>query len=308
MIKMEIQQITSEVLVIGSGPAGLTAALYCSRSGLKTVVLQGKASSRMFLDYPVENYPGFVSIQSNELLERFRQHALHFGAEIIEADAIDINLSMNPKFVATKSHLLEAKAVIIATGRPSKRKQSIPGEEKFVGLGVSYCATCDGPLYRGKKVLAVGNDDEAAEDVLALRQMGVEVDWISGENKEPEISTEMLNEIKAQNLDLPEKTTLREIMGEDKVEKVILEEAGEEKTQEIAGVFLFKQMPFSSLFNKSGVGIDHRSCIVVDKQQKTNLDGVYAAGDVTCAGMQIVTSAGDGALAAMQAMKFLRQS
>jgi thioredoxin reductase (NADPH) len=303
----EIQQIAADILVIGSGPAGLTAALYTARAGQMTVILAGKSSSKLDLDYAVENYPGFVSIKSRDLLDRFKDHALHFGAKIIEADAMDINLSMDPKYVVTKEHMIEARAVIVATGRPAPAKDRISGEERFIGLGVSYCATCDGPLFRGKQVLAVGNSDEAAEDVLALEQMGAHVEWMTGDGKATEVSEALLDDVKAKGIRFRPDSRVREIRGEGRVQEVDVEEAGEIRTIRPDAVFIFRNIPFSSLYSKAGLEIDHRSCVLTDTTQKTNLDGVYAAGDITCGGMQIVTAAGEGARAAMSALKFLRR-
>ena len=307
MEQKEIQQIQTDVLIIGSGPAGLTAGLYCARSGLKVIVLQGKAASRLSLDYLVENYPGFISIQSGELLTKMREHAQHFGAEILEADAIDVNLSMDPKFVVTREHLIEADAVIIATGRMSGKKKMIPGEESFVGMGVSYCATCDGPLYRGRKILAIGNDDEAAEDVMALSQMGVEVRWLTGDGKPLQVSEKIAAELAKKNISAEIGPIVHSIQGQGRVERVVIDEKGEEQELEFDGVFIFREMPLSSLFGRSDLGFDHKQCLIADGSQKTNLEGVFAAGDITCGGMQIVTAAGEGARAATAVLKYLRK-
>jgi thioredoxin reductase (NADPH) len=306
MKQPEIKQIQADVVVIGAGPAGLTAGIYGARSGVKTYILAGKRTSKLVLDYPVENYPGFISVGSQELLRRFREHAEHFGAEIIEADALDINLSMNPKYILTKQQMLEARSVIVATGRPSPAKNQIKGEARLVGMGVSYCATCDGPFYRGKKALAVGNTDEAAEDILALHQMGVAVEWVTGDGNEAKVAENLRQEIKEKQIPLHPNGKVLEIVGENRVEEVVVDSGDTTRRLPVEGVFVFRDLPFSSLYDKAGLEIDHRSCLLTDPHQKTNLQGVFAAGDVTCGGMQIVTAAGEGARAAISALKYLR--
>ena len=307
MTPQAVQQKRVDVLVIGAGPAGLAAALYTARSGKKTLVLAGQSSSKLELGYLVENYPGFISINSQDLLKKFRAHAVHFGAEVLEADAVDINLSMDPKFVVTKEHMIEARSIIVATGRPAADRNRIPGEEALVGMGVSYCATCDGPLYRGKKVLAIGNTDESAEDVLALLQMGVEVEWCTGDGKPAQASQALIQEAKAAGVLFREKSQVKEIRGEGRVQEARIEQNGRTFSQAVDGVFIFRDIPFSLLYTKAALDIDHRNCVVTDPHQKTNLDGVFAAGDITCGGLQIVTGAGEGARAAVSALKYLRQ-
>jgi len=171
----DIKTLSADIIIVGGGPAGLAAGIYASRAGKKTIVLQGRTSSRLSIGYTIENYPGFISINSQDLLEKFKGHAEHFGAQVITGDAIDYNLTSDPKYVTTRDTLIGAKAVILAPGRTLPRTKIIPGEERLLGMGVSYCATCDGPLYRGSRVAALGNSDEAAEDILLLEQMGCEV-------------------------------------------------------------------------------------------------------------------------------------
>lgn len=295
-----------DILIVGSGPAGLTAGLYASRSGSKTLILEGRARSRLSVGYKVENYPGFISIDSRELLDKFRRHAEHFGAEVIKGDAISFNLASDPKFVATRDILIEAKAVIIATGKPISSGKLIPGEERLLGMGVSYCSTCDGPLYRGSKVAAVGNSDEAAEDIRLLERMGCKVLWIQGDCNEWNVAKNSIDEIKGKGIPLYPKTIVKEIVGEQRVEKVVIEAEEKKDELEVAGVFIFREIPAVPLFVRAGIELDHKQCIKVDRFQRTNLKGVFAAGDVTCGGMQIISAAGEGCVAATQAILFLR--
>lgn len=295
-----------DILIVGSGPAGLTAGLYAARSGSKTLILEGRARSRLSVGYRLENYPGFISIDSRELLDKFRRHAEHFGAEIIKGEAISFNLASDPKFVTTRDTLIEAKAVVIATGKPISSGKLIPGEERLLGMGVSYCSTCDGPLYRGSKVAAVGNSDEAAEDVRLLERMGCKVLWIQGDWNKWNVARNSIAEIKSMGIPLYPKTIVKEIVGEQRVEKVVIEREGKKDELEVAGVFIFREIPTAPLFAKAGIELDHKQCIKVDRFQRTNLKGVFAAGDVTCGGMQIISAAGEGCVAALQAIMFLR--
>jgi len=150
-----MEKIKADILIIGAGPAGLTAAIYAARAGKATVVLEGeRASSRLSIGYELENYPGFRSVDSAALLATFRAQAESFGARFVRGDAIALSLESKPKFVSTSDAFIEAAAVILAMGKPLAKERQIPGEERLLGYGVSYCAVCDGPLYRGRSVVA----------------------------------------------------------------------------------------------------------------------------------------------------------
>jgi thioredoxin reductase (NADPH) len=304
----EIKTRSAEMLIIGGGAAGLSAAIYAARAGRKTVVLEGRASSRLKLDYSVENYPGFISIDSAELLQKFRDHAQHFGAEIIGGEAIAFSLASDPKYVTTRDALYEGQAVIVASGKPIPTGRMIPGEAKMLGMGVSYCSTCDGPLYRGRRVAAIGNSDEAAEDILALEQMGCEVHWFLEDQKGQRVSEALLSEVKKKGIAVYESFKVKKIKGEGRVEAVVFEKDMVIEELGVYGVFIFREEFSASLLSNAGLELDHRQCISVDRFQQTSLEGVFAAGDITCGGMQIVSAAGEGCVAAMQAIKYLRKS
>ncbi len=301
-----ITNITTEILIIGNGPAGLTAGLYAARAGRRTLILEGRAASRLSIGYKLENYPGFISIDSQEFLKKMRNHAEHFGAQIMAGDAINFSLSTDPKYVTTKDAFIEAKAVIIATGRGISKAKMISGEEKFLGTGVSYCATCDGPLFRGQSVVALGNSDEAAEDILVLDGMDCDVRWIPGE-EDIKVSENLLKEINSKGIPFLKKSKIKSIEGDNRVKKIVVETEGTEEELEVSAIFIFREIPSTSLFAKAGVELDHRQCIKVDRQQKTNLEGVFAAGDVTCGGLQIASAVGEGCVAALQAINHVRK-
>jgi len=303
-----MQNIAVDILIIGAGPAGLTAALYSSRAGKKTVVLEGRSASRLSVGYEIENYPGFLSVNSRDLMDKFRDQARRSGTEFVRGEAIALSLDSNPKYVSTSDAFLEAKAVILATGRPLSREKMLPGEERLVGFGVSYCATCDGPLYRGLDVAAYGHSEEAAEEILLLSQMGCRVHWVTGKAKKGESPAKGIEEAEKAAASVHRGVEIKDIVGTKKVEGIVLATDGGERNLEVAGLFIFREVPTGLLFDKAGLKTDHRQCLAVDRFQRTNLEGVFAAGDVTCGGLQVVSAAGEGCVAALQALAFLRRS
>ena len=300
-----LNNIKTDILIVGAGPAGLTAGLYAARAGKTTVVLGGRAASRMSLGYEIENYPGFPSINSLELLVKFREHALRFGARIVSGDAIALGLDADPKYVTTKDSFFEAGAVILATGKPFARERMIPGEDRLTGLGVSYCATCDGPLYRGADVVAYGPSDEAIEDVRALEQLGSRVHWVPGA-KGGDAALAAADELARKGIQVHLGFEILEIAGEKRVEKVVLGKGDVKREIPAAGVFIFRETTTAPFLSRAGILLDHRQCVAVDRTQKTNLPGVFAAGDVTCGGQQIASAVGEGCVAAIQALGYLR--
>ncbi|MDD8027474.1 MAG: FAD-dependent oxidoreductase [Acidobacteriota bacterium] len=304
-----MQSHQADILIVGAGPAGLTAAIYAARAGKKTIVLESeRAASRMSVGWELENFPGYLSIDSRELLAKFRAHAVHFGAAFVKGDTIALSLNGDLKLVSTSDSFIEAKTVILATGKPLAKERQLPGEERLVGFGVSYCAVCDGPLYRGRDVAAYGSTEEAADDVMALNQMGANVHWITGPIKDPAALEEAFIKAEKKGVILHAGRKIKEIVGEKGVEKVILAgSAGEEEALPVAAVFLFREIPTGPLFVKAGLAMDHKQCLAVDRFGRTNLAGVYAAGDNTCGGLQVVAAAGEGCVAALQALAYLRK-
>jgi thioredoxin reductase (NADPH) len=303
-----MKNLKTDVLIIGAGPAGLTAAIYVARAGRKALVLEGRAATRMAIGYEIENYPGFGPVDSRELLAKFREQATRFGAEFLKGDTLGFSLETEPKMVTTSEALVEAGAVILATGRPFSRDKLIPGEERLTGLGVSYCGVCDGPLYRGREVAALGSSVEAADEVLALVQMGVKVHWITGRKPSADLTPDFLARTEAQGVTVHAGAEIKEIVGAEVVEKVVLAGDSGERTLEVPGVFIFREVPTGSLLGQAGLEMDHRQCLAVDRRQRTNLEGVFAAGDLTCGGLQVVAAAGEGCVAALQAIAFLRRA
>jgi thioredoxin reductase (NADPH) len=303
---MSIKSLKTDVLIVGAGPAGLTAGLYVARAGKKALILEGRGPSRLAISYTIENYPGFPSIDSRELLDIFRRQAISFGAEIVAGDAIAFGLGGSPKYVTTKEAVIEAGAVILATGKPVPKERLIPGEDRLVGQGVSYCATCDGPLFRGATVAAVGHSEEALEDVQALLSIGCKVIWVPGKSGGAADGPEA-RALEEKGLAVRREARIKEIRGEQKVEGVVVESAAGAEAVPVSAVFIFREIPAGPLFERAGIVLDHKQCAAVDRFQRTNIPGVFAAGDITCGGLQVVAAAGEGCVAAMQALIYLRK-
>ncbi len=291
-----------DVIIIGAGPAGLTAGIYTIRANLKTIIFSGKSPPRITLAHKIENYPGFIeSISGNELLDRMEKQTKALGAIIRDEDVISTYLDSDEKMVSTKNKVYKSKVVIIATGMGPRRK-TLVGEENFVGRGLSYCATCDGPLYRGKKVILMGNDEETGEEALELLGMGVDVS-IYTNGKEFEVEESLINQIKERGIKIDMNSKIKEVFGTQSVKGIILD--NDEKV-ESDGVFIVYTIPSSMLLQNSGLKLTEDNRLDVNNQMETNINGVYAAGDIVCEVKQISTAVGTGAIAAQNAIKYIR--
>ncbi|MEM1658588.1 MAG: FAD-dependent oxidoreductase [Candidatus Jordarchaeales archaeon] len=298
-----------DLVILGAGPAGLTAGIYASRLGLKTVILEsgipgGRAGEAPF----VENFPGFPDgIAGLELVERMVKQCSKFGAEIRTfEEAIDLELKTPLKKVTTRKGSYSSLSVIIATGT-QRRKLRIPGESEFLGRGVSYCPVCDGAFFKGLRVVVVGSSDEAAVDALFLSDLASEVVLVT-HGAPLEAAEDLLRKIREKGVKVVE-ARATEITGRDVVEHVkVAYKDGREDAIPIDGVFIsLGGVPTSELVRKAGVEVDEKGCIKVDRMQRTNVEGVFAAGDCTCGGMQVVTAAGEGAMAAISASRYVKK-
>jgi thioredoxin reductase (NADPH) len=300
-----------DIIIVGGGPAGLAAAIYTARMGKKTLLLEGKMYGGRAASAPhVWNYPGFPEgITGTELIDLMVKQAEKYEVDLKYAnEVVDLEFTQDIKKVVTREETYQGHAIIVATGTQSK-KLRIPGETEYVGLGVSYCPVCDGPLYRGLQVAVIGSGSEAFEDAFFLSSLAKHVTLIT---HTPEIEAEqkLVDEAKDKpNLELVNGKLLT-IIGDQVVTGVTYQRFKEGTEHELAvdGVFVsIGGVPLSTLVKKAGVEVDTRGCIKVNRKQVTNIDGVYAAGDCTCGGMQIITAAGEGAMAAIQAYRFLRK-
>ncbi len=303
---------TVDALVIGSGPAGLSAAIYLARANLKTVVLSGMdLGGQVSITYMVENYPGFPDGISGEgLVEAFRTQAEKFGAEIVFDVATEVDFSRRPFIVKTYGEEIHARTVIVATGATA-RKLEVPGEEAFTGRGVSYCATCDGHFFQDMDVVVVGGGDSALEEALFLTRFAASVTII---HRRDQLRASALLQSRAQaneKISFIWNTVVTEILGDEAVHSLKLKnvQTGEETTLKTRGVFIFiGHTPNTDLF-KGQLTMDERGYLQVDARMHTNIAGVFAAGEAADPHFrQVITSAGMGAAAAMEAAHYLEET
>ena len=301
-----------ELIIIGAGPAGLAAGIYGARSGLKTLILEGKMAGGTAADAPlIENYPGFQSINGMELAQKMAAHCRSTGVIIREFESvIGLDLKGEKKIVKTNRAVYEANAVIIASGS-HYRELNVPGEKEFRGRGVSYCGICDGPLFKGKRVLVVGGGNSAVMTALYLAGLASEVK-IAHRRSEFRAEEALVKDLVAKkNIEILWNTELKEIQGEKLVAKVILFNNQNGETQEMAidGVFIqVGEDPNSQLAREAGVEVDEDGYIKIDIFQRTNVSGVYAAGDVTNHPVkQVGAAVGQGITAALEAYGFIKR-
>jgi thioredoxin reductase (NADPH) len=298
-----MDEISTDVLIIGAGPAGLAAAIYTGRSRKKTVVLKGRAASHLMFAKKVENYPGVKSISGEKLLDIFEKQALSFDVEIINDEAIELSLGSDPKLVATRNGIIKAKTVILAMGKGELRK-TIKNEANFLGLGVSYCAVCDGPFYRGKKVFVYGNDEEALRDTIMLKQLGCDTALVSYcRNKNcPDI---LIEQAKEKGVEIYQDTEITDIKGNGTISEIIIKNKDGQKTLPADGLFIIQSVPSIPLLKKAGINLTNKDCVAVDKKMHTNLPGVFSAGDINCGGLQIAVAIGEGVTAALNVINHI---
>jgi thioredoxin reductase (NADPH) len=302
---------SSDVVIIGGGPAGATAAIYAARAGLKTLVIgRGVMAGALGITGKIANYPGILEeISGAELLERMRSQAQSFGAKFIADRVTEVDLGSTPKVIHTNGGTYTGKAVIIATGSMG-RGQRVKGEDRLLGHGVSYCATCDGAFYRDKEVAVAGNSDEAVEEGLYLTQYAARVHFLSP-TSELRAPQHRVDELVNNPKEIMYKAAfLREITGEKRVAGVRFLSQGQQKEQTllVSGAFIYLQggKPITD-FLKGQLEVSEAGCLNVDGEYQTNIPGVYAVGDVLCKHTkQAIVAAAEGAVAAMAAEKAIR--
>jgi len=302
-----------ELIIVGAGAAGLAAGIYGARSGLKTLIIEEKLAGGTTGDAPiVENYPGFASISGGELAEKMVQHCKKTGVVFRELEpVVSLDLKGEKKIVKTSRTEYEAMAIIIATGA-HYRELNVKGELEFKGKGVSYCGVCDGPFFKGKRVVVVGGGNTACTTTLYLSGLAGEV-LVVHRKGEFRAEKALVSDIETKsNVKIMWNNELTEIKGDKVVKSVMLinGQTGETSEVPVDGVFVqIGESPNSVQALEAGVApADDECAINVDMHQRTNLPGVFAAGDVTNHPvMQIGTAVGQGITAALEAYSYIRR-
>ena len=303
--------MTHDVIIIGAGPAGYTAGIYCSRARHDTILISGLLPGGQLMNTTdVENYPGFdEGIMGPDLMQIMRKQTENMGTKIVDDVVTNVDFSQNPFKVSTASTNFEAKTVIVCTGA-TPRKIGIEGEQTFAGKGVSYCATCDGAFFRDQELAVVGGGDSCMEEATFLTKFASKVHII---HRREEFRASKIMQERALNnekITVHWNSTVSEIKGDQKVQQVILKDTktGEEASMDMAGVFVaIGHEPNTELF-KDQLDLDENGYIILNKNTQTSVDGVFSAGDVhDHRYRQAVTAAGYGCMAAIDVDKYLSE-
>ena len=296
----DAEVVETDLVIIGGGPAGLSAGIYAVRSGLRTAVVEREALGGQVATTPiVENYPGFTSVGGKTLVDIMVSHALQY-VQIFQGEAVVDVQAGNPITVLTNRRKFLTKSVLLSTGA-THRHLGVPGESRLSGRGVSYCSTCDGPLFKGKKVVMVGGGNSAVTEALHLSHMGVDVTLIHRRDK-LRAQDVLAKQLSDNNIPVLWDSEIKEINGEQRVEEIqiVNNKSGETATFKTDGVFVaIGYTPAVELAEMMGLEINEDGYIKHDGKHRTNVPGIYSAGDVEGGYKQIVTASGQGAEAAM---------
>ncbi|MBU2034444.1 MAG: thioredoxin-disulfide reductase [Candidatus Omnitrophica bacterium] len=298
-----------DLIIIGAGPAGLTAGLYCGRYKLNTLILEKvSCGGQIVLSSGIENFPGFPGgISTQELIERFKKQVDLLGVNIVSEEVSAIEKGSGNYLVRTESNIYPVKTIIIACGALPQRL-GVKGEEVLIGRGVSYCATCDGPLFKNKEIVVVGGGDKALEEAIFLTKYAKKVTII---HRRKEFRAAGVLQDKAKNnhgIEFIMDTVVEEISGENKVEKIKIKDIIKNTKSELAcqGVFIFAGITPGTGFLKNQLNLNQLGFIITDENLKTSLEGVFACGDCRQKELyQVINACSEGAEAAYAAQKYL---
>ena len=299
-----------DIIIIGSGPAGLSAAIYAQRACLDTIVIEknGISGGQVLNTWEVDNYPGFPGVTGFELSRQFREHANKLGARVVQDEVVQVELSGNVKKVVCEEETYEARCVILASGA-HHRTLEVPGEEELRGAGVSYCATCDGAFFRGRTVAVVGGGDAALEDAIFLARMCEKV-YIVHRRDKLRGAKRLQERLQAlENIEFVWNSETVAIEGNAQVEALRLRQTqtGEERRLDVDGVFIAVGIAPESELYAGQLELDEQGYIRADESGQTSVPGVFAAGDVrTKALRQILTAESDGANCVASAERYLQ--
>ena len=304
--------IDADVLIIGGGPAGCSCALYTARSALKTCILdKNDAIGALAITHKIANYPGVSSeVSGAALLEIMREQAVHYGAEYYRAQVFGVDLSSETKIVYTPEGTFRGKTLVLATGAMG-RTSTLPGEDTYLGRGVSYCATCDGAFYRNQDVVVYGSNQEAVDEALVLTKFASTVHWVT--NTKPVKTTRGVDQLTAHsNVRHWSRTRLVAIDGNDEgVTNVTLNgsKRNDVETLNVSGAFVYStgSLPIVD-YLQNQICLNDEGGVKVDESMMTNVDGVWAIGDIRNTPFkQAVVACSDGCIAAMGIDKYLNQ-
>ncbi|MCX6819259.1 MAG: FAD-dependent oxidoreductase [Candidatus Aenigmarchaeota archaeon] len=298
-----------DMIIIGAGPAGLTAALFAKRQGLDVVVLNNPEQlSNLAITHHVENWPGIEKTSGLELLNSIKKHVKKSGVKIIDDKAV--SMTKNKGFIVkTEKSTYEARALILAMGL-QHRKGNIEGEDRFFGKGVSYCIVCDGPLFNGRDVAVIGGGDAALKGALALREMGANNIYLIHRRNELRAEKALQDKLSENKIKIELESIAEEISGTNFVEAIKLKNLKTETSKKIKvdGIFIeVGSVPVVELVRDIGLELDNNGFIKTDCEKKTNIAGIFAAGDISTGQLkQDITASADGAIAAMSAYRYMR--
>ena len=301
-----------DVIIIGAGPSGYTAGIYCSRAGYNTLILSGILPGGQLVNTTeVENYPGFEKgIMGPDLMIEMRKQTQRMGTTIVDDEAVNVDFRHKPFKVLTASEEYEGRAIIIATGA-NPRKIGLEGEQTFGGKGVSYCATCDGPFFRNQELLVVGGGDSAIEEATFLTKFATTVHLIHRRDELRASKVMQERAFKNEKIKFHWDSEVIDIKGDQKMQKAVIKniKTGEEKTIDAGGLFVaIGHEPNTKLFVNQ-IELDDEGYIVLKNKTHTNIEGVFAAGDVHDRNYrQAITAAGFGCMAAIDVDKYLTEN
>lgn len=296
-----------DLIVIGGGPAGATAALYAGRSNLNVLVIEKPEVGALISAHKIDNYPGFPNgITGKELYETIQKQAQKFGAEFVEDTFLELDIYSHPRVVKASKGNYEGIGIIIATGWPKNNSKKIIGEKEFTGNGVSYCATCDGFFTKGRITSVFGNGHEAVEEALFLTKHAKEIN-VFCDKDDLEVEAELKEQLLSnENVKLFTNAKLLEVLGNQYVEKVKVDIAGEIKEMESDFAFLYLGTKSNSELYQGFAKLNDEGYIITDENMACEVEGVWAAGDIRERTVrQVTTAVADGTLAGIEAIKYV---